>query len=313
VTDPAEERVFSRDLTDPWNSRRAHARAVQLGLEHRVSRGVYLPSESWQGLHARERHLLLARSVAETRRFTPVLSHWSAAAVHGLPVLGEWPAVVHMTSGVTSGGRSRNGVVKHSRALNDADVVELDGLTVTSAERTVIDLAASSSFVAGVVTADAALHVPRKHAHDPLTTAARLLESWNRMLPFRGHRRAFEAIEFAVLKADSPLESVSRVTMREIGCPQPELQVSFFDRGGFVAEVDFCWTGFRAVGEADGESKYLDPGLRGGRTAEQVVLDEKYREDRLRALGLTPARWNWRTARDPAALRAKLEAAGLRW
>jgi hypothetical protein len=87
--------------------------------------------------------------------------------------------------------------------------------------------------------------------------------------------------------------------------------VSFVDADGFIGLVDFYWPEFGIVGEADGDMKYLDPAFRAGRTAEQVVLDEKIREDRLRALGLTVVRWRWRTANDANALRSKLVSAGL--
>jgi hypothetical protein len=65
------------------------------------------------------------------------------------------------------------------------------------------------------------------------------------------------------------------------------------------------------VGEADGDRKYLDESYRSGRTVEQVMIDEKVREDRLRALPLGVSRWRWKTAINPAALRAQLSAAGL--
>ena len=51
--------------------------------------------------------------------------------------------------------------------------------------------------------------------------------------------------------------------------------------------------------------------LRGGRSAERVVLDEKIREDRLRALGLRVVRWRWPAATTPGALATALSAAGL--
>jgi hypothetical protein len=240
-----------------------------------------------------------------------VLSHWSAAALHGLPILGGWPEHVHITVGQPSGGRSRNGVVKHSLRLDEEDVVEIDGLLVTSVSRTVIDLASSAKFRDAVVAADHALRVDRFGRKPPMTVQAELWGAWERRMPFSGHARARAVIEFAETQAGSPLETVSRVTMKEIGCPRPLLQTSYFDGEGFIGDVDFDWPEFRVVGEADGESKYLDESLRSGRTTEQVVLDEKVREDRLRALPRGVARWPWRVAMDPSALRARLARAGL--
>ena len=34
-----------------------------------------------------------------------MLSHWCAAAIHGLPLIGEWPSQVHVTVSPLSGAR----------------------------------------------------------------------------------------------------------------------------------------------------------------------------------------------------------------
>jgi hypothetical protein len=56
---------------------------------------------------------------------------------------------------------------------------------------------------------------------------------------------------------------------------------------------------------------WLDDELLGGRSTREVVLAEKKREDRLRALGYTVVRWDWNAVTDPEVLRRKLEAAGV--
>jgi hypothetical protein len=65
------------------------------------------------------------------------------------------------------------------------------------------------------------------------------------------------------------------------------------------------------IGESDGRMKYLDPAYRNGRTAEQVVYDEKRREDELRRQCRAFVRWGWDEARNPAALGAVLRSVGL--
>lgn len=302
---------YVRDLSDPYETRHQHARAVTTGRERRVARGVYVPEQAWAPLDARERYVALVRAVGRTRRFRPVISHWSAAAVHGLPITGPWPSVVHTIVGPTAGGRSRGGVVKHSLRLEDADVVELDGLLVTSVVRTVLDIASVGNFMTAVTMADRAIHVDRFGRRPPLCTKDELRDAWERSLPFRAFARSREVIAFAETNADSPLESVSRVTMRVIGCPRPRLQTPYYDHAGFIGDADFDWPDYRMIGEADGDIKYLDPMFRNGRTAEQVVLDEKIREDRFRALPRTVTRWRWRIAVRSDLLRAHLTAAGL--
>ncbi len=310
--DYLDERMrYVRDLRDPLLSRRQLARSAERGEHVRLARGAYLPFADWQALDRLERYIARVRAVAATRSFTPVLSHWSAAAIHGLPNIGQWPDEVHVTVGKTPGGRSRNGVVKHSLKLDDEDVVECEGLLLTSVERTAIDIASTAGFAASVAVVDRAIHVDRRGRTTPLTTPDGLLAAWERALPFRAFARTRKVIDFAVTQSDSPLESVSRATMHLIGCPKPRLQTPYYDYRGLVGEVDFDWPEYRIVGETDGAIKYLDHRYRAGRNAEQVVYDEKLRADRLVSLGLRVTRWPWQTAMRPAALRAHLKQAGL--
>jgi len=303
--------VYARDLGGRFETRNQHSRAVVAGTEHRLARGAYIARDSWEALSACDRYLMRVRAVAETRRAPPVLSHWSAAVIHSLPIVGDWPMFVHTSVGPTSGGRSRNGVVKHSVRLRDGDVEEYDGLLVTSLARTVVDLTGSSSPLSAIAMVDHTLRIDRHAGRPARLHRDRLLETWESMLPFRGQARSLDLIEFGETAADTPLESVSRFTMRVIGCPRPRLQTPFFDRRGFIGETDFDWPDYGHIGEADGDRKYLDEAYRGGRTADEVVRDEKVREDRLRAVSRRFSRWRWSVARDPRALRLLLSDAGL--
>lgn len=304
--------VLVRDLADPHATRHQLARAVHAGSEHRLARGAYLPTALWQRLDKREQYLARIRAVAGTRRSPIVLSHWSAAALHGLPVMGTWPQAVHAAVPPASGGRSRGAVVKHAVRLSDEDITTVDGLLVTSPARTAIDLATVGSFVDGVLAVDRVLHVNRRdRSSAPMATKAELMEVWKRAQPFKGHKRSLKVIDFGVTAAGSALESVSRVNMMVIGCPKPLLQTSYSDYQGFIGDVDFDWPDFGVVGEADGAVKYFDPRYRSGRTAEQVLLDEKDRHDRLAALPKRVTRWRWSVGANPAQLRARLFQAGL--
>jgi hypothetical protein len=303
--------VLVRSLDELFDRRQQHARDAAAGRETRIARGAYVETPLWTQLGQRERYLLRIRAVAATRRRSMVLSHWSAAAIHGLPIVGAWPTAVHTIVGPVSGGRSRNGVVKHALALDDQDVAEVDGLLVTSVARTVLDMAISADPLTAVATADRALLVDRFHRRPPLASREDLVDVWNRAMPFRGHRRAEHVIEFGETRAESALESVSRVNMWVSGCPRPVLQQSFSDADGYIGDTDFFWPDLQLAGEADGAVKYLNEEMRGGRSAEQVVLDEKDREDRIRALRTGMTRWGWSIGVNPAALRVHLMRAGL--
>ena len=314
IDDSVGDLVLVRDLRTRSDTRQQHARAARAGVEVRVGRGAYVPSDRWDALDRRSQHVVRMLAFARTRRQPPTFSHWSAAAWHGLPIVGARSGNLHLVVGRTTGGRSASGVVAHSLEVPSEDVIAAEGIRVTSLSRTAVDLAATAPTPAAVAIVDHVLRTDgTRHRGSPGAATARdeLYAAWGRALPFRGHRRAREVIDFADGLAGSPLESVSRANMHAIGCPQPELQVPFSDGDGLIGIVDFSWPAFGVVGEADGDLKYLDREFRSGRSAEQVVLDEKIREDRLRALGLRVIRWRWETAVDARALGSRLAAAAL--
>lgn len=303
--------TFARSL-DLDDSRQRHARRVRTGEEHRVALSVYADKLAWDALTSRDQYIHRIRAVLETRAFdSGVVSHESAAALHGLPVLGSWPRQVHITIGRSNGGKSRGEVVKHSVDILGNDVTTVAGLRVTSLARTVIDLAANAKFVNAVVVADHALRLDRWGKREPPCTLDAISAALERRLPARAHARIARVIAFATTQSDSPLESVSRVNMYNVGIPQPVLQQRFSDYRGLIGFSEFYWPEYKLVGEADGRSKYTDPRYRNGRSLEEVLLDEKKRADRLRAIGLNVSRWGWEIGVNPESLRRHLEAAGL--
>jgi hypothetical protein len=92
-------------------------------------------------------------------------------------------------------------------------------------------------------------------------------------------------VRLADARAESPLESVSRLVLRWAGLPTPDLQVTLFDEYGVpVGRGDFYWDEFGVVGEADGRTKYDD---------RSVLTREKLRQERLEDLRAVVCRWGW--------------------
>jgi hypothetical protein len=195
--------------------------------------------------------------------------------------------------------------------IPDEHVTEIDGMLVTTLARTVVDLATVADRLTAAMAVDRSLLVDRFGRRPPMTTLEELQRTWESCLPFRGYKRSLDGINNGKDRSESPLESVSRFSMRILGCPVPELQRSYWDDEGFVGDTDFSWPKYNAAAEADGETKYLDEAMRSGRSVEHVILDEKYREDRLRALGLSFTRWNWQVGVNPTALRPRLQLLSL--
>lgn len=95
------------------------------------------------------------------------------------------------------------------------------------------------------------------------------------------------------------------------GFEPPILQHAIHDGDGLVGYADFCWKQAKVVGEFDGVEKYVKPELLKGRTASQAVLEEKKRENRIRANGFNVVRWDWADLIEPGKLEQMLAAAGV--
>lgn len=87
--------------------------------------------------------------------------------------------------------------------------------------------------------------------------------------------------------------------------------MEFRDDDGLIGFADFTWRLDKVSLEFDGKIKYLDARYRQGLSADQIVVLEKLREDRLRALGHRVIRAVWKDLVDPARLLRLLTDAGL--
>jgi len=284
---------------DPRTLRRSAARGELI----RAHRGAFVDAVDWAVLSPQSRYRTRILAAARASRTRPVVSHVSAAVLHGAPLVGRIPDVVHVVSTISAGTRTEHGFRKHA-AASPGGVVELDGVPVTALVRTLADVALSEPFLTAVAILDWAF---RQHA----ITAEDVVDDLARRGVVRSRRRAELALAFADPRSGSPGESLSRVRIHELGFPAPELQCPFSDSRGQIGVVDFWWPASRTVGEFDGVAKYIREEYAQGRSVAEIVLDEKRRENRLRALGLTVVRWEWADAWGGTALRALLLEAGL--
>jgi hypothetical protein len=86
-----------------------------------------------------------------------------------------------------------------------------------------------------------------------------------------------------------------------------------YDGAGLIGVTDFGWPQLGVFGEFDGAVKYGDRrAYQRNVDAREVLLREKRREDRIRRVARGFARWDWKIARDRAALGRLLESAGVR-
>ncbi|MDE9365579.1 hypothetical protein PZ938_08165 [Luteipulveratus sp. YIM 133132] len=268
----------------------------------RLRRGSYVVRREWMRLPAAARLMVRAHVVSADADDRPMLTRHSAAAVWGMPLVAHPPDEVQIL--VSSGGRgSRPGVRRH-RVTDVPPPVERDGLLLTPAARTVVDLA-RTSLVDGLAAADHAL----RHR---LCTTAELVNEADAIRPrSRGRQQAITVTRLADRRAESAGESLSRLRLWQLGFPRPDLQVRFEDGQGQMF-TDFGWDAYSLVGEFDGYVKYKVPKNATAEEASAVLWKEKQREDRVRRHRVDVARWVWRDAMDHRRLRSVLAGHGLR-
>jgi hypothetical protein len=275
----------------------------------RLRRGLRFRRDEWGALTSTERYRAFVAAVAQSFPRRPVLSHYSAAALWGLPIIGPWPNEVHILVPHASGGRSDPGIRRHAIGVPEADVVDIDGFLVTSVARTVLDLATTAPVMAAVAATDRALWIPRAAGGRPLVTKAEIWQTWASR-EFRGKQRARHLIEFAEDGAESPMESASRVNIALAGFAKPVLQHRI-EIDGRDYWGDFYWPEADAWGEVDGRVKYLDPDAPDPVVAAAAVYREKLREDAIRRRVKRFTRWDSSVAMSRTRLRQRLLELGL--
>lgn len=292
--------VFSTaEAGDAGLDRYEVCRLQRRGVIHRLRRGYYVARSVYDAAGTRGRTELEATALARAVGRDAVLSHETAAILHGLAVLdratavslgdpdaGEGsPALLHLTRPTLRSSRTEAGVHHHDAELPATDVVTLGRLSVTSLARTALDVSRGSTFRQAVVALDSAYRLG--------ATVEQVSDVLQRCRSWPGARVASLAVASADPASGSPGESLLRVLFAEQGLPAPATQVPFRDDEGLIGVADFYFEEHSTVGEFDGLVKY---GARGDMDSEQMraaLVKEKLREDRFRGAGLEVVRTTW--------------------
>jgi hypothetical protein len=273
---------FTRaDAVDCGYSDSELRRRLRCGQWSRLSRDVYVepgasPADEASWDRAKRLHLLKTRAVVNRLGPGAVVSHQSAAVLHGLPTWGLDLSQVHVTK---ASGRTRSDSIAdvHRSRFDPGELTVVDGLQVVTPSRAVAETACVSSYEVGVVLGDAALH-------ERLVSSEALVATADRHSVWHGSPAARAAARFANGLSESVGESRLRVLLANHGFPEPELQVEIRDASGrLIARVDILLERVLVV-EFDGAMKYGN--------ADDLVA-EKWREDDLRASGYQVVRIGW--------------------
>lgn len=272
-------------------------RLLRRGEWVQLRRGVYVLA--WvlaeAGDDPQRRHALDVAGLLLALGSDAVAAGTSAARILGLETLQELPCeLVVVTGDPRVRGERRDGYVVRAADLPRHHRSARFGVPITSAARTVTDLARKWPLRDAVVLADSALRLGR-------TSIVELDEVLAYCAGWPGIDSAQCAVALADPRAESVLESISRVAMHDEGVPTPRSQVVI---GG--ARVDFLWDDLAVIGEADGLGKYAADGRQSTR---DIVRAEKRREELLADAGYEIVRWGWEDACRPRRLAHRLHAA----
>lgn len=297
-----------RAMSDRPDHRRIH-RSLESGQLQRVGPGAYALTQDWKRLTPRERHRAKVIEAAARMRHRALISHFAAASVHGIEILGRWPERIDVRIDPGRGGRSSGLIRRHGLGIEDADAEEWEGHLITSPAQTALDIAAIVDHTQAVVVLDQVLWARRPGGALSSIDELRMLAA--RRISPKGSARIRRALEEATCLADSVRESQSRVLLKELGFPEPVLQREFLLPDGIRSRADFWFPDHEHVGEFDGVGKYLDPELLRGRTPQEALVAEKDRADALARMVRRVSRWRTPNLRHPRELYDILVADGL--
>lgn len=279
-------------LSSGWTSGQVR-RAVEAGRLVRRHRGVLeLPGGDL---------VSQVRSVLLTASPRAVVSHATAAALHGLWLPAGLELLVHLTV-PGDADDVRHGTRTHGSGLAPRHVVELDGIPVTSPARTAIDVARGRSLPDALLVLDSVARLELRalartqreqrlpEVRDRATGSARdlLVEAYEAERTWPGTAIVRAAIPRVDAASESAFESWSRGQMLVNALPAPALGVQVSGASGRDYWSDFGWPDAGVVGEADGLGKY-------GGTEQQVrasVRAERLRQADLEGAGLLVVRWS---------------------
>lgn len=288
----------------------ALARRHRLGTVVEFEKGYFLRTEVYEALSVRARVMYLIRAMSR-RHPDWVFASFSAALVYGLQVSRELMGAIHLAVDPRASRRRRgHAVVCHAVEDDAASVVE--GIRVTSLERTLLDCLCQTDFQNGLAVADSALHwklIARSSLQDCVD---------KRGAGRRGVRTAREVLRWVDGRSENGGESVARAVMIELGFAVPELQVEVADPlvEGATRRVDYFWElpdGRTVIGELDGRGKYKIDGGRAGDidAAVKKMAEERLRETHLNLTDATVIRFSYRRAIDRDYMRRLLTRAGV--
>ncbi len=249
VAERQHQLLRQSDLDRCGLNRHAVSRLVKAGVLERVrSPGILRV----RGSSASWRQRLLAAVWAGGPG--AVASHRAAGALWGLD--GITKEMLEISTRSTSGRNLRGVVIHYGRILGAGTFTTVDGIPVTNATLTLVDLAS-------VIDADnleAAFDSALRQGLTAIAPSQQVLtrleaEGRRGLVPFR---RLLEQREEISGVTESLLEVRLIQVIRKGGLPEPTRQLKLYDEDGFIGRFDCSYPEAMTVIEADSEKHHLD-------------------------------------------------------
>jgi hypothetical protein len=168
------------------------------------------------------------------------LSHGSAARIHRISLSAaleeDWR--IHLARSGEKWKPRRRNVVGHQLTFKPGEVIMLDGVRLTSLERTWLDLAQLMS-IDDIVAAGDSIVVEHGEDHPRPRKALATVDDLKAMVAthpgMRGVRKARLALDLVRVGADSPQETQMRLALLRAGLPEPTLNHVIFNEWGAPA------------------------------------------------------------------------------
>ncbi|TSD95083.1 DUF559 domain-containing protein [Skermania sp. ID1734] len=212
-------------------------RMVKHGVLHRIWHGVYTTAEPSL--------VLRLDALVPVLGVRPIACLGTAAQLHGFDVQGG--SAIHIIDPLQRCRHCLPGLHVHQRL--GAPVVVVDGRHVTEPAWTAVEFARTLTRPRALATLDAAVRVGVSESD--LAAAARCQAGRRGIVVVR------DLLPLVDGRAESPMESETRLLLLDGGVPTPELQFAVFDDFGVVRfYLDFAWPAFMLAAEYDGDEHH---------------------------------------------------------
>jgi hypothetical protein len=172
----------------------------------------------------------------------------AASALHG----AEWVDTDIDIELVHRCPRPPAGIIARNERIADDEITSVDGVPVTTVERTALDLGRFQSRGRAIARLDALMRAA------PFSNEGVLLLA-RRYRGARGVKRLKEAIPLVDGGAASPRETWLRLVYIDGGLPKPRTQIPIFDVDGtLLRTVDMGWEKYKVLAEYDGDQHRTD-------------------------------------------------------